>query len=105
MTKIITAVEHDGLDIRTITGSFKVPSEDFDIIAAIKAASNEYIHTEEGKQTLDHNCGQFNFADFVNDVPRRICVKHGFEFDREIDNILINWDEQLIDDPDNEYDE
>ncbi len=97
MIKTITAVEHDGLDIRTITAAFNIPTADFDIISAVKAASNEYINTEDGKKTLEHNGGCFNFADFLAYVPEEICKKHDFNLDAEYDNILIDWDESLID--------
>lgn len=96
MIKTITAIEHDGLDIRTITAVFTIPSPDFDIISAVKAASNEYIATENGKRTLEHNCGYFNFADFLACVPEEICKKHGFTY-KTTGDMIIDWDESLID--------
>lgn len=65
---------------------------------AVTDACKEYARTENGRNTLDYNCGSFNWADFEANVPKDICEKHGF---RVLDSTGIceevNWDEQLID--------
>ncbi len=72
---------------------------DFDPVEAIQAASAEYLHTADGKETLKNNCGEFNYGDFVNHVPDVINLKHGFTLDSsETTHIVIDHDESLVPD-------
>lgn len=96
----ICAIERDGLDIRILSISIHVQKDKIktkeDVIHAIKAACNEYIHTYEGQKTYEHNCNNFNWADFDVHVPNSICRRHGFaKIDSMLSTIERNWDEQL----------
>ena len=106
MIKNITAVERDGFDIRTLTVSFEVPDENFDILSAISKAVADYIKTDAGRQTYEHNCECFNLADFNTSVPNEFCEKYGFKkIDSLTQDIEIDWDYEftsLIDDDNDE---
>lgn len=99
----IIVVEHDGLESRSFVLNFVITDAkitDTDSLRdAVRKACTEYAQTEEGKKTLDYNCGCFNWADFEANVPQDICEKYGFRIDNS--NIIfgeVNWDEHLVDD-------
>lgn len=99
MIQTITAIERDGLDVRTLTLIFEVPTKDFDLITAVKNAATDYCKTEDGMKIYKYNCRYFNWADFAMNVTNEFCEKYGFKM---VDNVLadfeVDWDEQLVDD-------
>ena len=108
MIRTIVAIERDGFDINTLTMQFEVPSNNFDLISAVKHAAEDYCKTEEGRQTYDDNCYNFNWADFAMYVPSSFCEKYGFKMlDDVVNDVVVDWDEQLvdIDEEDEEEDE
>lgn len=48
-----------------------------DPLAAMKAASKDFLKTDAGRRRL-YPAGFFNYGDFLNDVPEAICLAHGF---------------------------
>lgn len=101
MLQTIIALEHDGLDVRVLALNFEIPSKDFDLKAAIKAACTEYCQTEEGRATYEYNCSSFNWADFAMSVPAEICEKHGFKvIQSDVADEVVDWDEELVNDDD-----
>lgn len=78
VTKVINAVDRDGLNVDITTMVFSIPYEDFDLERAIRDAAVEFCHTKDGLDMYEHNCGEFNYGDFLN-VPAEICTRHGFE--------------------------
>lgn len=78
VTKVINAVDRDGLNVNITTMVFSIPYEDFDLEKAIRDAAVEFCHTKDGLDMYEHNCGEFNYGDFLN-VPNEICTRHGFE--------------------------
>ena len=78
VTKVINAVDRDGLNVDITTMVFSIPYEDFDLERAIRDAAVEFCHTKEGLDMYEHNCGEFNYGDFLN-VPAEICTRYGFE--------------------------
>lgn len=94
----ITAVERDGLDIRTITVSFRVPDAGFDLMEAIKKAVAEFAETENGKDALEYTCGYFNLADVAAFLPEYFCRRHGFTVaDALNQDEEIDWDFDFTD--------
>ena len=93
ITKTLTAIERDGMDVRLLTMVFEIPDKDFDLIDALKKAVADYVATDEGKATLDYNCGCFNLADIDSSLPRKFCEKYGVKI---LDSVLaeddIDWD-------------
>lgn len=72
---------------------------DFDPVEAIRAASAEYLRTDDGKDTLENNSDEFNYGDFVNCVPDAINIRHGFTLKNyETTHIVIDHDESLVPD-------
>jgi len=99
MLKNIVAIEQDGLDVRVMTITFDVPSKEFDIMAAVKAAATDYCMTEDGTKVYEHNCGEFNWADFEANVSNEFCEKYGFKMvDSTLGDLEVDWDEHLVDD-------
>lgn len=99
LMRTITAIERDGLEVRTLTMVFEVPSKDFDLKAAVMAAATEYCKTEAGRKEYSHNCRCFNWGDFAMSVPNEICERFGFkQVDSVLSDIEVNWDEHLVDD-------
>lgn len=95
--KIIIAKDQNGLDIRFLILVLE-GDDGIDIMDAVKKACEEYCSTEEGKETLDYNCGCFNWADFEMHVPDEICEKHGFrKICSDVSMDEVDWNEQLID--------
>lgn len=98
MLKTVIAVENDGMDTRVLVLNLDLPSKDFDWKAAVEAACVEFCQSEYGKSVFEHNCNQFNWADFDLYVPDEICQKHGFrKIGAEIADETVNFDEQLVD--------
>lgn len=99
MLKTIVAVERDGIDIRTLSLLFDVPSKDFDLVTAVKKAVTDYCKTKEGREIYRYNCSYFNWADFEMYVPNEFCKRYGFE---KVDSMCcdeeVDWDEQLVND-------
>lgn len=74
---------------------------DDELLAAIKAASQEYLETPEGRWTWEYNCHNFNYGDFDLNVPNKICRKHGFmKLDSSPDLLDLDFNEQLAGLPD-----
>ena len=112
MLRNIVVIRRDGFDIKIITIIVDVPSFDFDLKAAVQAAATDYVKTPEGRRTYEGNCSEMNWADFSWSVPNSFCEKHGFKRIETavLDDLVVNWDEDLIDesqiyDEDNESEE
>lgn len=106
MLRTVVAIERDGLDFRVLTLQFEVPNEDFDLKDAVCKAATDYCKTPDGKKTYDYNCSYFNWADFATNVPQEFCERYGFKkVDSAVSDIEVNWDEQLVDDSQIEYDD
>lgn len=106
MLKVITAIERDGFDIRTLTLKFDIPSKNFDLVSAIINAATDFCKTEEGKEVYEHNCNNFNWADFAMHVSNEFCRKYGFEMlDVMCEDMVVDWDEQLVNECEIEEDE
>ena len=87
-----------GDDERVLTLNFEVPSRDFDLKAAIKAAAREYCLTEEGKIVYSYNGYCFNWADFEAEIPGYICRKYGFRLvPATMADEIVDLHEQLVD--------
>lgn len=101
MIRTIVAIERDGMDLRVLALNFDVPSADFDLKTAVRAACTEYCQTEQGRATYEYNCSSFNWADFAMSVPEEICAKHGFKLITSgVADEEVNWDEELVDEND-----
>lgn len=99
----ITAIEKDGLNIRTFNIKCKIlkPSPNFDLQDAVKQAVRQYLHTPDGRRTYIQNMKCFNWADFAVHVPNKINKLHGFEIiESALNDIIVDWDEHLADDTD-----
>lgn len=98
MLQTIIAIERDGMDVRAISLSFDVPNQEFDLVSAVKATALAYCKTDQGKAVYDYNCSHFNWADF-DSVPDEFCEQYGFKkVDTALGDIIVDWDEQLVDD-------
>ena len=98
--KTIIVIERDGRKVRTFSITFILKSPEFDWRTAVKAACAEYVRTEEGRRVYQYNCGNFNWADFIQHVPKHLCIKHGFTcMESEIAEEEVDWDEQLVEEP------
>ena len=101
MIKTIVATERDGFDIRTLSISFDVPSDDFDLIEAVKKAATDYCLTDEGKMVYEGNCNCFNWGDFATYVSNSFCEPYGFkQINSDVSEISVNFDEQLVNESD-----
>lgn len=98
MLQTIVAIERDGMDVRAISLSFDVPDQEFDLVSAVKSAALAYCKTDKGKAIYEYNCSLFNWADF-DAVPSEFCEQYGFKkVDAALGDIIVDWDEQLVDD-------
>lgn len=106
MIQIVTAIEHDGMDMRILTLVFDVPDARFDLMAAIRAAVMDFLRTDEGKAVWNHNCHNFNWADFDTHISADLCHAHGFEkYSSDLyADVIVNWDEELADESESEDD-
>lgn len=99
MLQTVVAIERDGFDVRVLSIVFEVPSADFNLLKAVEAAAADYCRTQEGKKQYEYNCSSFNWADFEMSVPNEFCEKYGFKkVDSALSDIVVDWDEQLVDD-------
>lgn len=98
VTRVVTAIDQDGISSTTIlTMVFSVPNNDFDIAAAVQEASVEYCRTPAGLDVYEHNCGNFNYGDFADNVPEEICVKHGFKLlSTEVTSETVDFNVALV---------
>lgn len=99
MLRVICAVEHDGRSERILTLAFDVPSEEFDLRAAIRTAVRDYLSTDEGRRTWDYNCRNFNWADFAMNIDSIECQRYGFSpvGNEQYSDLIVDWDEELAD--------
>lgn len=105
MLQTIIAIERDGMDFRAISLSFDVPNQEFDLVSAVKSTALAYCKTEKGKAVYDYNCSHFNWADF-DAVPAELCEQYGFhKVNTVLGDIIVDWDEQLVDDSELEEEE
>ena len=71
--------------------------DDFDIMAAIKAASAEFIATSEGIALLEKSSGRFDYGMFLEEIPDALCEKHGFALvDTFTTDLIVNHDDSLL---------
>lgn len=97
MRRIVTAVEHDGLNTRILTLTFDVLDKKFNLERAVRQACTAYCKTEEGRAVYERNCRNFNWADFNAEVPNEICREFGFQkVDSDVDTTEVDWDEHLV---------
>lgn len=83
--------------------SFQTEHKDADALyLAIRNACQEYIETEDGKTIYEQNNKSFNFGDLYTYVPRKLCEKHGFYLDKTIETLELDFNTQLVIDPDDE---
>lgn len=99
MLRNIVAVRRDGFDVKILTIIVDVPSVDFDLEAAVKAAATDYAKTPEGRSVYEHNHSEIDWYDFSWSVPNSFCEKHGFKRIETavLDDLFVNWDENLVD--------
>ena len=101
-TEIITATEYADGEQRALTIILNADSEKFCFPESIKKAVNDYLSIPCGKEYLEETNGSFNWGD-VCVLPYEICKKHGFEIkDYFVSEEVVDWNEQLIEDPDTE---
>lgn len=73
------------------------------IMAALRDIAKEYCLTEDGKNTYDGNCCNFNIGDLTLYVPTEIFIRHGIfpKFrTNPTDAISIDFNEQLVEESD-----
>ncbi len=102
-TQTVVAVRRDGIGVNIMALDFSILSTDpeFDLESAVRAACSDYAATANGKAVLEHNQGEFNWADFYKHVPEHLCVRHGFARSlNALPALEVSWDEQLINDDD-----
>ena len=99
MLRNIVAIRRDGFDVNVFTFIVDVPNAYFDLESAVKAATIDYLKTPEGRRVFERNCCEMNWADFCFYVPNSFCEKHGFKKVKTdvLPNIIVNWDEELVD--------
>lgn len=74
--------DQDGMDVNNYVDMYEVPArllEDSNETAVLEYFSGivaDYLATEEGKEELKYNCGQFNWNDFGN-IPDAFLKKYG----------------------------
>lgn len=70
-----------------------------ELYPAVKAATKEFLSTEEGQKLLNQTCGAFNWGDFAESIPENLCLRHGFLLKdyQKIDRIVA-LNEQLNED-------
>lgn len=96
----LVATEMEGLSFKSLVIRCEILSMDgsFDLVNAAKAASQEYLQTEEGRREYENNGCNFTWDDFNMLVPNHICEKHGFRKEEpDIQSISILRNEQLAD--------
>lgn len=97
MLKKIIACEIDVVDWQVLNLDFEVPDEEFDLMAAIRAAVLEYCQSEDGKDVYEGNCNSFNWGDFNSYISNEICARHGFQkIDSDSISVVVDFNEQLV---------
>lgn len=74
---ILALKDQDGLDTITRIMSFQTSLPDDQIYPEIKAASQEYLKTADGRKYWEQTCHNFNYGDFDICVSDELCKKHG----------------------------
>lgn len=70
-----------------------------DPIDAIRSASTDFARTEDGRRVVERNGGDFNYGDFVDEVPEETCLAHGFVvLDTFVTDLVVDHDERLVQD-------
>lgn len=90
----LTAVEHNGFEVRLNTVLFSVDQK-VDIKVALGYATKEFVSTPRGEKVLEFTCGCFNLIDFELNVSNDFCRKYGFEIGKSYESEEINWDTDL----------
>lgn len=98
MLRTVAAVEQDGLESYVVMMKFEVPGVGFDLEGAVKKACAEFVQTEEGQKALEWTGGNFNWGDFVNEVPNGVCEKYGFRLVEAVAaEKVVDLNEQMLD--------
>ena len=93
MFKSLIVVQRDTRDVFSIL--FEVPDDNFDLLAAAKAAAMDFCKTPEGRDVFDGD--SFGWYDFMTNVPNEFCEKHGFKMVKTVgSDEIVDWDESLV---------
>lgn len=67
----------------------------------LREAVKEFLQTKEGLKSIKDTCGDYNWGDFMMDLPEEILKKHGLCMqysELETTDIKVNQDEILCHD-------
>lgn len=94
---VVTTEIDDELNIRSIIFICHVPTENFDLISAMKAAAKDFCMSDEGKRIYSGNGHCFNWGDFDIYITKDYQTKHGFRvIDSVSETIIRDFNEQLV---------
>ena len=97
MQQTIIAKYHDGTGWNALGIVVEHEDAELDVVAAIKAAAAEFVATPDGEKAIEEAKGDFNYGDFVQNVPNSVCENHGFTVvDTFATNLVVDHDERLI---------
>lgn len=97
MIRKVESLEWDSWYISYNTLLFDVPSEDFDLVEAVRKAATDFINTPAGRSIYENHIFQFSWADFDANVPQEFCEKYGFrKIDPVAPTIEIDLHEPLV---------
>lgn len=99
MTKIFTIAANEIIgpfSTETTMLQFEYDSEKtYDVLAQIRSAVKAYLETEEGKKTLNLNCGCFNWGDAA-EIPDAFFKPFGLKkLDAPAANLTVDFNEDL----------
>lgn len=97
MQQTIIAKYHDGRAENVLGIVVETDDDRLDVVAAIKAAAAEFAATPEGEAAVEAAGGNFNYGDFVDNIPGVMCENHGFTVvDTFQTDLVVDHDERLI---------
>lgn len=78
--KSIIAIEQDRMDVRINVYTFEILSGDwtFDLTAAIKKVSQDFLGTDKGRIACENAGGFFDWNTAFQTLPNKICEEYGF---------------------------
>lgn len=78
--RLITTYENTGRGVRILPIHILMYNPDDNPVRIVKEACLDYVTSSRTAwENYNSNCDEFNWADFIENVPDEICEKHGFQ--------------------------
>ena len=94
--KTVVLIRERRSDNQRIEDTFTVPYCTVDVEGLFRAAIEDYLKTDEGRESVLYTDGTFSWGDAMNEIPDEILEKYEIRYDETSEVLIVNQDEILF---------